>query len=110
MAGGMKRLSQKSLVDEKGSGRPSILRKVQTMFISKSLHKRRWSTKKLASRPPMLQRHIVHRYLRFNLGAYSCKRPVLRKISKNRTANDFSFPRSHRSGQFLRPDEDHIYR
>jgi hypothetical protein len=33
-------------------------------------------------------------------GAYSCKRSVLRKISKNLTANDFSFPRSDRSEQF----------
>jgi hypothetical protein len=35
-----KRLSQISLVDEKRSGRPSILRKVQKNVISKSLHKR----------------------------------------------------------------------
>jgi hypothetical protein len=41
-----KRLSQKSLVSEKRSGRPSILRKVQKMVISKSLHKRGWSTRK----------------------------------------------------------------
>jgi hypothetical protein len=34
-----KRLSQKTLVDEKRSGRPSILRKVQKNFISKSLQK-----------------------------------------------------------------------
>ncbi len=32
--------------------------------------------------------------------AYSCKRPVLRQISKNQTANDFRFPRSDRSEQF----------
>jgi hypothetical protein len=35
-----KRLSKKSLVDEKRNGRPSILRKVKKMVISKSLHKR----------------------------------------------------------------------
>jgi hypothetical protein len=34
------------------------------------------------------------------LGAYSCKRPVLRKIFRNKTANDISFLRSDRSGQF----------
>jgi hypothetical protein len=45
-----KRLSLKSPVDEKRSGRPSILRKVQKMVISKSLHKREWSTRKLASK------------------------------------------------------------
>jgi hypothetical protein len=35
-----KRLSEKSLVDEKRSGRSSILRKVQKMVISKSLRKK----------------------------------------------------------------------
>ena len=35
-----KRLSQKYLVDEKRGGRPSFLRKVKKMVISKSLHKR----------------------------------------------------------------------
>ena len=35
----------------------------------------------------------------FILRAYSCKRPVLRKISRNQTANDFRFSRSDRSGQ-----------
>jgi hypothetical protein len=45
-----KRLSQKFLVDEKRSGRPSILRKVQKMVITKSLHKRGQSTRKLASK------------------------------------------------------------
>jgi hypothetical protein len=41
-----KRLSQKTRVDEKRSGRTSILRKVQKMVISKSLHKRGWNTRK----------------------------------------------------------------
>jgi hypothetical protein len=45
-----KRLSQKSLVDEKRSGRPSILRKVQKLVIYKSVHKRGWNTRKLASK------------------------------------------------------------
>jgi len=66
-----KRLSQKSLVDEKRSGRPSIMRKVQNMFISKSLHKRGRSTRKLASKLtiPGLQcsKDNIHRYLRFDL-------------------------------------------
>jgi hypothetical protein len=91
-------------VNEKGSGRPSILRKVQKMVISKSLQKREWSTKKLASKlaikGPQCSEDTVHRYLRFNLGAYHAKRPALRKISKNQMANDFSFPRRDRSGQF----------
>jgi hypothetical protein len=39
-----KRLSQKSIVDVKRSGRPSILRKVLKIVISKSLHKRGRST------------------------------------------------------------------
>jgi hypothetical protein len=43
-------LSQKSHADEKRSGRPSILRKVQKMVISKSLHKRGQSTRTLASK------------------------------------------------------------
>jgi hypothetical protein len=48
-------------------------------------------------------------------GACSCKRPVLRKISRNQLANDFSFPRSDRSGQFedlrmlIFTDEDSVY-
>jgi hypothetical protein len=66
-----KRLSQKSLVDEKRSGRPSIMRKVQNMVISKSLHKRGRSTRKLASKLtiPGLQcsKDNIHRYLRFDL-------------------------------------------
>jgi hypothetical protein len=41
-----KRLSQKSLVDEKRSGRTSIMSKVQKMVISKSLHKRGWNNRK----------------------------------------------------------------
>jgi hypothetical protein len=99
-----KRLSQKSLVDENKNGRLLILRKVQKMVISKSAHKRGWSTRKLASkltiRGPQCSKNSVHGNLWFNLGAYSCKRPVLRKISKNQTANDFSFPRRDRSIQF----------
>jgi hypothetical protein len=66
-----KRLSQKYLVDEKRSGRPSILRKVQKNFISKSLHKRGWSTRKLASKLTIrgLQcfKDTIHIYLRFDL-------------------------------------------
>jgi len=66
-----KRLSQKSHVDEKRSGRPSILRKVQKIVISKSLHKRGRSTRKLASKLTFwgLQssKDTVHRYLRFDL-------------------------------------------
>jgi predicted transcriptional regulator YheO len=66
-----KRLSQKSLVDEKRSGRPSILRKVQNMVISKSLHKRGRSTRKLASkltiRGLQCSKDTIHRYLRFAL-------------------------------------------
>jgi hypothetical protein len=44
-----------------------------------------------------------------------CKRPVLRKISRNKAANDFSFSRSDRSGQFedlrmiIFTDEDPMY-
>jgi hypothetical protein len=45
-----KRLSQKSPVDEKRSGRPSMLRQVQKMVISKSVHKRGQNTRKLASK------------------------------------------------------------
>jgi hypothetical protein len=45
-----KRLSQKSHVDEKRSGKPSILRKIQKMVISKSLHRKGRSTRKLASK------------------------------------------------------------
>jgi hypothetical protein len=66
-----KRLSQKSLVDEKRSGRPSILRKVQKMVISKSLHKRGRSTRKFSSkliiRVLQCSKDTIHRYLRFNL-------------------------------------------
>jgi transposase len=42
-------VSQKSLVDEKRSERLSVLRKVAKIVISKSFHKRGWSTRKLAS-------------------------------------------------------------
>ncbi len=66
-----KRLSQKSLVSEKRSGRPSILRKVQKKVISKSLHKRGWSTRKLASKLTIqglqCSKDTIHRYLRFDL-------------------------------------------
>jgi predicted transcriptional regulator YheO len=66
-----KRLSQKSPVDEKRSGRPSILRKVQKMAISKSLDKRGQSTRKLASkltiRGLQCSKDTIHRYLRLDL-------------------------------------------
>jgi hypothetical protein len=45
-----KRLSQKSHLDEKRSGKLSILRKIQKMVISKSLHRKWRSTRKLASK------------------------------------------------------------
>jgi hypothetical protein len=98
-----KRLSQKSPVDEKRSGRLSILRQVQKIVISKSVCKRGQNTKKLASkltiRGPQRSKDTVHIYLRGNLGAYSCKRTVLCKISKNQRANDFCLPRRDRSEQ-----------
>jgi hypothetical protein len=66
-----KRLSQKSHVDEKRSERPSILRKVQKTVISKSLHIKRRSTRKLARkltfRGLQSSKDTVHRYLRFDL-------------------------------------------
>jgi hypothetical protein len=66
-----KRLSQKSHEDEKRSGRPSLLRKVQKMVISKSLHIKGRSTRKLASkltfRGLQSSKDTVHRYLRFDL-------------------------------------------
>jgi hypothetical protein len=66
-----KRLSQKSLVDEKRSGRPSILRKVQKIVISKSLPKSGRSTIKFASkltiRGLQCSKDTIHRYLRFDL-------------------------------------------
>jgi hypothetical protein len=69
--GWKKRLSQKSHVDEKRSGRPSILRKVQKMVIPKSLYKRGRSTRKLASKliiqGPQCSKKTLHRYLRFDL-------------------------------------------
>ncbi len=83
-----KRLSQKSPVDEKRSGRLSILRQVQKIVISKSVRKRGQNTRKLASkltiRGPQRSKDTVHIYLRCNLGACSCKRTVLCKISKIR--------------------------
>ncbi len=86
-----KRLSQKSLVDEKRSGRPSILRKVQNMVISKSLHKRGQSTRKLASKLtiPGLQcsKDNIHRYLRFDLWSLfmpeACFTQNLQKSDRN---------------------------
>jgi hypothetical protein len=66
-----KRLSQKSFVAEKRSGRSSILRKVQKMVISKSLHKRGRSTRKLATKltiqGPQCSKNTLHRCLRFDL-------------------------------------------
>jgi hypothetical protein len=70
-----KRLSQKSLVDEKRSGRPSIMRKVQNMVISKSLHKRGRSTRQLASKLTIsglqCSKDNIHRYMRFDLWSLS---------------------------------------
>jgi hypothetical protein len=84
--------------------RPLILRKRFKKLISKSVHKRGWSTRKLASKltieDPQCSKDTVHGNLRFNLGAYSHKRSVLHKISKNQMAKDFSFPSRDRSGQF----------
>jgi hypothetical protein len=59
-----KRLSQKSPVDEKRSGRPSILKQVQQMVISKSVHKMGQNTRKLASKltigRPQSSKDTVH--------------------------------------------------
>ncbi len=84
------------------------------MVVSKSVHKRGQNIRKLASKltiwSPQHSKDTVHRYLRCNLEAYLCKRPVLPKISKNQTANYFSFPRRDRSGQVNRLEKDYIYR
>jgi hypothetical protein len=74
------------------------------MVVSKSVHKRGQNIRKLASkrtiRGPQHSKDTVHWYLRCNLEAYLCKRLVLPKISKNQMANDFSFLRRDRSGQW----------
>jgi hypothetical protein len=65
-------------VDEKRSGRPSVLRKVKKTLISKSLQKGSGTPEKLASKltikGPLCSKDTVHRYLRFNLGAHSCQK------------------------------------
>jgi len=43
-----KRLSQKSHVDEKRSGRPLILRQISKMVISKSVHKKEAEHQKIS--------------------------------------------------------------
>ncbi len=75
---------------EKRSGRPSIPRKVQKIIISKSLHKRGRSTRKLATKltnqDPQCSKTPSIDIWDLIFGAYSCKRPVLRKISRNQPA------------------------
>jgi hypothetical protein len=88
-------------VNEKRNGRPSVLRKVAKIVISKSDHKRGWSTRKLGSkltiRGHQCSKDTVHRYLRFNLGASSYKRPVIPKTSKNQATKRLQFAKERQN-------------
>ena len=74
-----------SLEDKKRSGRPSIHNKISKMVLSKSLTKRRQSTRKLAKRLSakghQMSHMTVHRYLVKNLGAKAMKRPKIPKLT-----------------------------
>ena len=71
--------------DKKRSGRPSIHNKISKMVLSKSLTKRRQSTRKLVKRLSakghQMSHMTVHRYLVKNLGAKAMKRPKIPKLT-----------------------------
>ena len=93
--------SNKSLLDEKRSGRPSVLGKKAKLVISKSVHKRGWSTRKLANKLTSHGHHCskdtVHRYLRFNVGASSFKRPVIPKINEKQAKKRLQFAKERQN-------------
>ena len=109
-----KRLSQKSLVDEKRSGRPSIMRKVQNMVISKSLHKRGRSTRKLASKLtiPGLQcsKNNIHRYLRFDLWSLFMPEACFTQNLQKSERKWLQFSEEWQQWTVWRLEEYHIYR
>lgn len=78
--------SGEDLSDRKRSGRPTVMSKISKMVVSKSLTKKRQSTRKLAER---LTRHghamshtTVHNYLTQKLGVRSFKRCKIPKLTE----------------------------
>ena len=75
-----------SLEDKPRSGRPSSLKRVAKIIISKSVGKRHKSTRKLARRITNkgcpTSKTAIHRYLTHNLGLRSYKRPHIPRLSE----------------------------
>ena len=79
--------TEKSVDFRKKSGRPKILKKEAKLVISKSMHKRGWSSRKLSNkltaRGHPCSKDTVHRYLKSELGAVPFKRRIIPKITEN---------------------------
>ena len=78
--------NEESLEDRKRSGRPSVQNRISKMVISKSLTKKRQSTRKLAERLSRnghkMSHTTVHNYLTKNLGAKAFKRRKIPKLTE----------------------------
>ena len=89
--------SGEDLSDRKRSGRPTVMSKISKMVVSKSLTKKRQSTRKLAER---LTRHghamshtTVHNYLTQKLGVRSFKRCKIPKLTEEHVRKRLRFCR-----------------
>jgi transposase len=89
--------SGEDLSDRKRSGRPTVMSKISKMVVSKSLTKKRQSTRKLAER---LTRHghamshtTVYNYLTQKLGVRSFKRCKIPKLTEEHVRKRLRFCR-----------------
>ena len=85
------------LIDRQRSGRPTVQTKISKMVLTKSLTKKRQSTRKLSER---LSRHghkmshmTVHNYLSKHLGAKAFKRSKIPKLTDEHIRKRLSFCR-----------------
>ena len=85
----------KSLQNKPRSGRPKVLSTRSKIIISKSIGKRRQSTRKLAKRLTGIgencSKNTVHRYLRESLGVRSLKRQKIPKLSEKNVKDRYKF-------------------
>ena len=86
---------EKSVEFREKSGRPKVLKKPAKLVISKSMHKRGWSRRKLSNklsaRGHPCSKDTVNRYLKSELGGVPFKRQVIPKITENQAIKQLQF-------------------
>ena len=96
--------TEKSVNFRKKSGRPKVLKKPAKLVISKSMHKRGWSSRKLSNkltaRGYPCSKDTVHRYLKSELGAVPFKRQVIPKITENQAIKRLQFARARQHWRY----------